>query len=77
MTRNRTDGWTDGRTDGRTGQKHYTLRNFVAWGIITKWHNFATVLADYEDFRLRTIPIKVLSYLNPQFQRRRFLYDFL
>ena len=30
MTRNRTDGLTD----GRTGQKHYTLRNFVAWGII-------------------------------------------
>ena len=34
----RTDGQMDGRTDIRTdrrmGQKHYTLRNFVAWGII-------------------------------------------
>jgi hypothetical protein len=29
-----TDGQTDGQTDGRTGQKHYTPRNFVAWGII-------------------------------------------
>ena len=27
-------GLTDGQTDGRTGQKHYTPRNFVAWGII-------------------------------------------
>ena len=29
------DMMTDGMTDGRTpSQKHYTLRNFVAWGII-------------------------------------------
>ena len=28
-------GLTDGQTDGRTGQKHYTPRNFVAWGIIS------------------------------------------
>ena len=28
------DWRTDRQTDGRTGQKHYTPRNFVAWGII-------------------------------------------
>ena len=30
-----TDGRTDRQTDRRTGQKHYTPRNFVAWGIIS------------------------------------------
>ena len=27
------DGRNDGRNDGQPSQKHYTLSNFVAWGI--------------------------------------------
>ena len=50
LTDGRTDGRTDGQTDGRTGQKHYTPRNFVAWGIIIHIHVLSSMENKYAKF---------------------------
>jgi hypothetical protein len=61
-TDRRTDSWT--AMDRWTGQKHYTPRNFVAWGIIMDLHvlpvEYAVLLTQKSDIDRGEAEVNIL-----------------